>query len=75
MNKVKVTRQKADNFYTPAELLEILRKVWPEAYGHVVWMIRACLKLRADIPMTKHKGCSGELDATTAHQIKKKGEE
>jgi len=46
--------------YTPAELLEILRKVWPEAYGHIVWMIRACLKLRSDLPKNKHNGCSGE---------------
>ena len=31
--------------YTPAELLEVLRKVWPDAYRHVVWMIRTMLRL------------------------------
>ena len=47
--------------YTPSELLEILRKVWPEAYGHVVWMIRASLKIRSELPNEKHKGCSGNI--------------
>lgn len=31
--------------YTPAELLVILKKVWPDAYRHVVWMIRTFLRL------------------------------
>lgn len=31
--------------YTPAELLEILRKVWPEGYRAVMQTIRAMLKI------------------------------
>ena len=37
--------------YTPSELLEVLRKVNPEAYRHIVWLIRAFLKIgTADWP-------------------------
>jgi hypothetical protein len=57
--------------YTPSELLEILRKVWPEAYGHVVWMIRSCLRIRADMPQEKTKGCSGELLTPAATKTRK----
>lgn len=63
-----------DGGYTPAELLEICRKVWPESYGHIVWLLRVCLRLRADMPKEKHKGCSGELDAQTADKLIMKGE-
>jgi len=31
--------------YTPADLLMILRKINPDAYRHIVWLIRAFLKL------------------------------
>ncbi len=59
--------------YKPSELLEILRKVWPEAYGHVVWQIRTLLRLRQDVmPPQKHKGCSGE---TPTQRILTKGGE
>ena len=60
-----------DGEYTPSELLEILRKVWPEAYGHVVWMIRASLRIRADMPIEKHKGCSGTFTPAALKLVRK----
>jgi hypothetical protein len=31
--------------YSPGELLEILRKVWPDAYRHIIWLIKSHLKM------------------------------
>lgn len=57
-----------ENFcgYDPLKQLITLRKVWPEAYGHLVWLLRLMLQVRWLLPKDRHRGCSGELPSATA---------
>lgn len=58
----------SENFcgYDPIKQLVTLRKVWPEAYGHLVWLLKLMLRVRWLLPREKHKGCSGELSDTVS---------
>jgi hypothetical protein len=60
-----------DDLNDPFYRLAVLRKAWPEAFGHINWLVSTCLRIRADMPNEKHKGCSGELNASAARTISK----